>query len=304
MATIDASKAKPERGQVWAAPNWGPVRIDSVQGSEVRFTKLTDSADGVYYVEMDNFVDEFHRRGLPIVGEHLKSAGQTWQCVRAANRVCVMSRVDGAPAEYVGEEAGIWQRFEPFSDEAAPVKVPQNANASSGGEVFNTGRRWWFVCGHSRHGKDTFAQMVWGLNSLSSSRAACEAFIFAKLKDRYGYKSPQACHADRHHHQTEWFDLIRSYNASDETRLAKAVFARADCYCGIRSKTELEACRASNPDTFVIWVDRSQHVSDEPAGSNDITAQDADLVIDNNGRIGDLWQRANKFRQLITGWRC
>lgn len=138
-----------------------------------------------------------------------------------------------------------------------------------------------FVCGHARHGKDTFAEMVWG-KVKSSSVYVCEEWIFPQLKDVYGYKTSEECFQDRVNHRSEWFDLIRAFNRNDPAKLARLIFSESPVYCGIRSRVELEAYKAENPDVVVIWVDRSLVLPPEPDSSNEILPIHADVSINNN----------------------
>lgn len=147
------------------------------------------------------------------------------------------------------------------------------------------------IIGHARHGKDLTAELLCKLDPrlrppLSSSRVACDLFIFNRLKDKYNYESSEQCWLDRVNHRSEWFDLIYAYNATDPARLAKAILQKSDIYVGLRARAEFEAAR--HLFDHVIWVDRSKHCPLEGKGSMELTADDATAVVDNNGSVEDL----------------
>lgn len=147
------------------------------------------------------------------------------------------------------------------------------------------------VIGHARHGKDTVAQMIkdmFGLSFASSSQAAADIFIYNKLKDKYGYSTPQECFEDRVNHRAEWHDLICEYNYDDKARLAKAILKRADIYVGMRSNAEIQECIRQGLFDYIIGVydPRKPH---EPKDSFDIDLfEEADLIIPNGGSLGLL----------------
>lgn len=114
------------------------------------------------------------------------------------------------------------------------------------------------IIGKARSGKDTLAEYFkkeFGFTFKSSSEMACEIFLFDKLKDKYGYKTVEECVNDRVNHRAEWFDLIKEYNTPNESKLAKEILKRTDCYVGMRRKEELEACKKAGLFDAIIWVD-------------------------------------------------
>lgn len=68
--------------------------------------------------------------------------------------------------------------------------------------------------------------------------------------------------------------------------LAEQILVDHGIYVGMRSRAEFDKTKGLFDS--VIWVDRSEHVKKEPSSSMELTKEDADFVIDNNGSIEDL----------------
>lgn len=147
------------------------------------------------------------------------------------------------------------------------------------------------IIGHARHGKDTVSELlvdVLGLKFRSSSDFANERAVYPVLAPKHGYTSLEECYQDRVNHRREWYNLIRSYNGDDPSRLAREVMQENDIYCGMRHREEFEACRREGVFDHVIWVDASERLPQESADSMSLTIDDADIVVDNNGSFEDL----------------
>lgn len=145
------------------------------------------------------------------------------------------------------------------------------------------------ILGHGRHGKDTVAEILeetHGLTFESSSRAACEIFIFKELcRSGWDYEDIDECYNDRHNHREMWKDMITRYNPiDDKARLCKGILARNDCYVGMRCQLEYEASK----DLFdlVLWVDALKRHPKDPTMM--ITRDDTMTVIDNNQSLAFL----------------
>ncbi len=142
------------------------------------------------------------------------------------------------------------------------------------------------IVGQGRHGKDTVAEILLknhGRTFMSSSRFACEEFIYDNLKEAHGYATVDECYDDRHNHRDMWFELISDYNRDDPARLAKELLDKYDVYVGMRSARELEACKASNLFGAIIYVDASARIDYvEPTSSNEITEEDTHITMYNN----------------------
>ena len=158
------------------------------------------------------------------------------------------------------------------------------------------------IIGHGRHGKDTVAEWLalkYGMKFESSSYHLAKSICYPALKDKYNYKSPKECFDDRSNHRGEWYNLIAAYCDKDPAILGKEIFSESDVYCGIRSKREFNAVKASNLCDFTIWVDRSDHLPPEPADSNELDASVADFVIDNNGTLDQLCENIDDLMSFL-----
>ena len=143
------------------------------------------------------------------------------------------------------------------------------------------------IIGHGRHGKGTAAEwlsQVCGLVFADSSEFAAQLAVFPLVADFY--PDWQACFHDRANHREMWFHAIAAYDLRPGPTLAEQVLAVAQIYVGMRRRAEFE--RARHLFDLVIWVDRSRVLPPEPGGSMELTAADADLVLDNNGDLGAL----------------
>jgi hypothetical protein len=154
------------------------------------------------------------------------------------------------------------------------------------------------LIGHGRHGKDTVAEMLrtrWGMRFCSSSLFCAERVMmpaFAEFGLRYS--DAEACFNDRHgsspvgDHREFWYKKISEYNHPDKARLARELLAENDIYVGVRDRRELWATRLVFPDALVVWVDASNRLEPEGAGSINVEPWMADVVLDNNGDLEQL----------------
>lgn len=142
------------------------------------------------------------------------------------------------------------------------------------------------LMGEGDCGKGTlckFVQKEYGITAKSSSEHACEVFMFDQLKDKYGYKTPQECHADRRNHRTEWYDGIYDFNKEKLTALGEDLYSKYDIYDGVRHKDEFAAMKAEGLFDIAIWIDASERTEGESESSMSVTIDMADIVILNNG---------------------
>lgn len=143
------------------------------------------------------------------------------------------------------------------------------------------------IIGYGRHGKDTVGDMFtrdYGLKSVSSSEFAAQKAVFPVVSDMY--PDWRACFVDRANHRDLWFHAIAAYNLRPGPMLAEQILQDHDIYTGMRRRDEFE--RSRHIFDAVIWVDRSDHLPPEPFTSMELTADDADCVVDNNGALEDL----------------
>lgn len=161
------------------------------------------------------------------------------------------------------------------------------------------------VIGNARHGKDTVCEMLRdgaGLNFISTSRFCAEHVVFPVLGEKYGYKDAEECLNDRGNHRGEWFTLIREYNRDDETSLATGIFATSSIYCGLRSRTEFEACKAAGLFDLILWVDASgRGLPAEASNSMQLAEEDTDFTVSNNGSLEDLHQALQRVLDNSQG---
>jgi hypothetical protein len=145
--------------------------------------------------------------------------------------------------------------------------------------------------GYARHGKDTVCEILrddYALTFCSSSFFCAAKVVMPALKEKYGYKSIQECFDDRHNHRAEWHDLIKEFNATDLSRLSRAIFANYNIYAGIRNHREYFVAKNANVFDHSIWIDRSMHQPNEDKSSCSVEPWMADFILDNNGSIDDL----------------
>lgn len=154
------------------------------------------------------------------------------------------------------------------------------------------------IIGYGRHGKDTFAELLahdLGTTFTSSSLFVAAAAVRPALEDiGVVYDSIEECYEDRVNHRAFWKWAISEYNTPKD-RMAKAILAEHDMYVGLRARDEFEAVKGLFD--YIVWVDRSEHLPPEPVDSNELTAEDADEVIDNNGDLYDLDKKAYMLAQ-------
>lgn len=159
------------------------------------------------------------------------------------------------------------------------------------------------VLGNMRHGKDTLAELLrdnFGLDFVSSSQAASDILIFDRLKEQYGYTTPEECFEDRINHRAEWYDLICDYNKEDKARLAKGILERADCYVGMRDRGEIDECMRQELFDLIIWVDASERLPLESPDSFNIDKTCADIVIENNGTFEEFKEKVNRLGLILS----
>ncbi|MFG6535569.1 hypothetical protein ACGYK5_17225 [Sulfitobacter sp. 1A16787] len=152
----------------------------------------------------------------------------------------------------------------------------------------NTGARpQILIIGHGGHGKDTAAAILArhaGLSWVSSSEFCAQKAIFPLVADLY--PTWREAYADRRNHRQLWFHAIRAYNLRPGPGLAEQILADHQIYVGMRSRAEFKAMR--HRFTQVIWVDASERCPVESDFSMELTALDADVVLDNNGCLDRL----------------
>jgi dephospho-CoA kinase len=160
------------------------------------------------------------------------------------------------------------------------------------------------ILGHAQHGKDTAAeylQQAYGVTFESSSLVACREFLWEDAATQgMPYATPEALYLNRDKHRQWMYEKIHAYNTPDRTALARLILKDHDCYCGMRHKEELDACKAAGLFDLILWIDASKRKPAEPSTSTTVTPDDADVVIDNNGAMYDLFDQLDKAWKTVT----
>jgi hypothetical protein len=171
------------------------------------------------------------------------------------------------------------------------------------------------VMGYARHGKDTVAEILrdrWKLSFTSSSLFCAERVMMPAFKaareaavaigegfDLPQYASAYQCFEDRVNHRAFWYEEIKRYCEKEPSRLSREIFERHDVYAGIRSWKELAGAKNAGLYDHSIWVDRSEHVPDEPSTSCSVVPWMADFMLDNNGTLPDLQGRVDELMRNL-----
>lgn len=153
-------------------------------------------------------------------------------------------------------------------------------------------------------GKDLCAEFIrdrLGYSFESSSYFACKYFLFDKLKEEFGYDNIEECYKDRHSEgmRQRWFEEIKLLNKDDETFLSRNIFSVHQIYVGLRSRSELLAAKEEFKDLLCIWVDSSKRCILEGNESCDITEDDCDIVVGNNGSLEEFEVKLDKLVRLL-----
>ena len=155
------------------------------------------------------------------------------------------------------------------------------------------------VLGFAQSGKDTFADYVakeYSLKFKSASMLIAEKIIMPKFPSRYS--SVEECYADRVNHRAIWAKLLEEYIENDKTRFIREVLSESEIYCGLRSPTELLAAKKENLFDLSIWIDRNMCFEDK--SSCGLTKHYADIIIENNGSLQDLYDKADALFCLFS----
>lgn len=158
------------------------------------------------------------------------------------------------------------------------------------------------IIGHKSHGKDEAGARLARLlecQYLSSSLFMCERAVLPTLAPLYEYTSVEDCYADRDNHREEWFNLIYEYNRLSPTRTADELLKEASIYVGMRNRIEFNANMDKGNFDVVLWVEAGKRKEKEPHESMELTEEDADYVVDNNGSVEDLQAQLVYYASLI-----
>lgn len=161
------------------------------------------------------------------------------------------------------------------------------------------------VCGYSQHGKDTLCEHLrdrHGLAYESSSRVACPDVYRLSATLRAQFCGPEQAWQHRNDSkelQAIWHDAICEINKNDKTTMARKIFSEFPVYCGMREPGELQACRDQGICDLSIWVDASERKPPQHKSSCGITAGDCDAILQNNGEVREMIEKADRLFNLI-----
>lgn len=150
------------------------------------------------------------------------------------------------------------------------------------------------VLGHARHGKDTACEYLkhkYKYNFVSSSMYCAEFLIYPKMPQ---YATVDDCFNDRQNNRKFWYDTISSYN-KDKAKLGREILSKYDIYCGLRNADELRAIKSEGIVDLVIWIDASKRQEKEDSSSCTVQPELADIIIDNNGSLSDLYRNLDNL---------
>ncbi len=117
------------------------------------------------------------------------------------------------------------------------------------------------------------------LRSMQSAIEGAAMAVYPLVSDLY--PDWRACFEDRANHRDLWFHAIAAHNLRPGPMIAEKILEEHDIYTGMRNRAEFE--RSRGVFDLVVWVDASKRLPPEPGGSMQLTADDADWIIDNNG---------------------
>lgn len=156
------------------------------------------------------------------------------------------------------------------------------------------------IIGHARHGKDTVAEILereCGLRFTSSSYHVAGRLF--EVRQEWGlpdYSTVDECYADRSNWRDVWHQFITDYNTPDASRMCREILEKSDVYVGMRARREVDSVRSLFD--LIVWVDAGDRLPPEPYTSNNLDAEDADIVIPNHGTLEELRRRVRRFARV------
>ena len=160
------------------------------------------------------------------------------------------------------------------------------------------------VTGFAGHGKDQFCAYLSKvsirrgkgiIHFKDTSRLLCQQIIYP-LWGYAHYPNEIDCFRDRKTKRAVWYSLLEQHSRNDKASVVRQIFLHTDIYCGLRSKEQLEAARRENIVATTVWIDATTRTkTTESLESCTITAQDADVIITNNGTLEQLESKAIAF---------
>jgi hypothetical protein len=163
------------------------------------------------------------------------------------------------------------------------------------------------IIGPKRSGKDTVGEILRhaGYNPCSYSLFCTEKVMMPYFASKgVLWISPEACYNARDDFRQEWYDEIRRYHGDELHKVTSEMITEDyDCLIGIRHPEEFTAGR--HLIDIVVWVDASTRIQgiEESDPTMNISRDNADYVISNNGDLEDLHTEVLGFLAYIESQR-
>lgn len=141
------------------------------------------------------------------------------------------------------------------------------------------------VIGHKQHGKGTFAKIateMFGIPSMGTSQFNAN-LLFEIMHEEFGYSNADECYNDRGNHRETWFKEIYNHCKSNPAQVIEDIFIAHDICEGPRNRIEFDCAKERGAFDLVVWVDSSKRKAVECKSSMELSQDDADIIITNNG---------------------
>lgn len=148
--------------------------------------------------------------------------------------------------------------------------------------------------GFGRAGKDTAAQLFCrelGLSfNGSTSRAVLPFVAHAAGVDE------ETCYLSRHEHRFFWFRFCNELRRGKPDMIARLQLADSDVLAGVRDAEEFRCLVPGGIVDLHVWIDRR---GVEPDPTVEFTRDECELVIDNNGTLGEFNAKIVALARLV-----
>lgn len=156
------------------------------------------------------------------------------------------------------------------------------------------------IIGHKGSGKTVISKILadkLDVESRDSSTHCFEKAVYPILKEKYGYKDKAEAMDDKDNRREDWFNLIAAYNTTPD-RVTREILAEADIYTGMRNRREFKGSR--HLFDLIVWIDASKRIEAESIKSMELTADDADYILNNNlGKVNLLSEVERLISEMI-----
>ncbi len=159
------------------------------------------------------------------------------------------------------------------------------------------------IIGHKGSGKTHIGEILADrleTEYRDSSGYCFKHVVYPVLKEKYGYKNEQEAMEDKDNRRSDWFNLISEYNAIPD-RLTKEILSEGDIYVGMRNRREFEGSK--HHFDLRIWVDARARVEDESIESMELTSEDSQYILDNNGSKKSLLIEIDRLMYYLEGMK-